>query len=260
MYSSNLPDGNSTYGTGGASSAATGTAARAAKMRSSFPVNKHLGNRILNRLSLEDFARVQPFLERVALVAGEDIYKPEDRIRFVYFPETAVISQFHILEDGRTMETAMVGRDGASGCAAIFGATNAECFWQISVAGAGFRINSEILKQEFARGGSLQKLLLEYVNRYAAQISRSVVCNNYHSIERRFSTWLLMLCDRHGANRIGLTHSQIAAYLGVHRPSFTHIASNLREKGIIDYSRGFLKITDRRALLSASCDCYAEIF
>lgn len=256
MYSTNLPDNNLSYGNGGTATAF----ARAAKRRDAFSSERRFENRILSALSVEDFERLKPSLEAVTFSEGEDIYKPEDKINFVYFPETAVVSQFHILEDGRTMEIAMIGKDGATGFGALFGSENADCFSQISVAGGAYRIGVETLKQEFNRGGALQKLLLEYSNRYVAQISRGVVCNNYHSIEKRFCTWLLMLCDRHGANRIGLTHSQIAGYLGVHRPSFTHIASTLRERGIIDYSRGYLKVTDRAGLLESSCDCYARIY
>ena len=232
----------------------------AAATNESLPNGARFENRILSRLHEADFKRIEPILESVALAAGENIYQPEDPIRFVYFPETAVVSQFYILEDGRTMETAMVGREGATGHCALFGAGAAECFSQASVAGAAHRINAEILKLEFARGGSLRERLLEFASRYVAQISRGVVCNNYHSVERRFCTWLLMLCDRRGARRLDLTHSQIANYLGVHRPSFTHIAKNLREKEIINYTRGFLIVTNRDALLKSACDCYRKIF
>lgn len=253
MYSTNLSIIESNPATNGYS-------ARAARKRAfDSSAGVRITNRILCDLSEEDFARLKPHLESVTLNAGENIYQPEEPIRFVYFPESAVVSQFYILEDGRTMEIAMVGKDGATGYGALFGARQADCFSQISISGSAFKVNAEIVRRELALGGVLQRRLIEFAGELVAQISRSVVCNNYHSVEKRFCTWLLMLSDRHGADKISLTHSQIANYLGIHRPSFTHIASALREKRVIDYTRGHLQIADRRELLESACDCYTAI-
>lgn len=254
MYSSNIPNGimSGTAATFGSSRAAY-------HQRRALAGNQEFSNQILSNLTAKELARLELFLERVTLVEGENLYCQEDEIQYAYFPENAVLSQFYILEDGRTMEIAMIGREGATGCSALFGATAADGWSQVSVAGSAYKISVEALKQEFRGGGDLQKLLLAFTNAYTTQISKSVVCNNYHSVERRFCTWLLMLCDRHGESRISLTHNKIANYLGVHRPSFTHIARNLREKGIIDYTRGQLNIVNRADLFKSACDCYTTI-
>lgn len=216
------------------------------------------GNEILDALPAEDAARLEPHLEKISLRAGDNLYEPEDEIEYVYFPVNAVVSQFYILEDGRTVEIAMIGRDGMTGHGAVFGSETALCFTQISIAGFAYRTSAETVRQEFSRCRTLQNLLLEYSNAYTTQISKKVVCNNYHAVEQRFCTWLLMLYDRIGSDKLMLTHSQIACYLGVHRPSFTHTAKNLRETGIIDYARGHLRILNHRKLENTACECYRK--
>ncbi|MDQ6786729.1 MAG: Crp/Fnr family transcriptional regulator [Acidobacteriota bacterium] len=224
-----------------------------------FPIKKSVGNIILGALSGEDFLRIARASNRISLAEGESLYQPGDKIDYIYFPETAVASQFCILEDGRTVEIATIGKEGITGQRAIFGSQTAVYWTQVSIAGKALKISSEIVRREFSRCETLQMLLLNYLNQYTMQISNRVICNNYHLLEKRFCSWLLMLCDRHGSDTLTLTHSQIAGYLGVHRPSFTHVAKKLREKKIIDYCRGNLSILKRSELLRHACECYTSI-
>lgn len=243
---------------GGDHKAYNGTYAGKQAVRESMFLVKDYGNNVLDGLPDEDLALLKPFMERGTVAAGTSLYQPDDKIKYVYFPENAVISQYCILEDGRTLEIAMIGREGLTGHTAIFGA-HTNSFWtQVSVEGKVSKISVDAVKQVFDKSETLQKLLLDYSNKYTTQISNRVICNNYHSIEERFCSWILMLSDRHASTKLSLTHSQIANYLGVHRPSFTHIAKKLREEKLIDYSRGHLKITDRDGMMDFACDCYRQ--
>jgi hypothetical protein len=47
--------------------------------------------------------------------------------------------------------------------------------------------------------------------------------------------------------------------LGTDRTSVTAAAQSLQERGVIAYSRGKLKILDRKKLEDAVCECYAAI-
>jgi Mn-dependent DtxR family transcriptional regulator len=47
--------------------------------------------------------------------------------------------------------------------------------------------------------------------------------------------------------------------LGVHRPSVSVAARMLQKAGLIDYSRGNIRIADRKGLEAASCSCYKLI-
>jgi len=220
---------------------------------------KKFSNMILGALGREEFQRIASNSNRVLLAESQILYQPDDKIDYIYFPETAVASQFCILEDGRTIEVAMIGKEGITGQGAIYGAEKANYWTQVSVAGKALKISFEVVRQEFKRCETLQAKLLNYFNQYTTQISNRVICNNYHLLEKRFCSWLLMLCDRHGSEEFILTHSHVAGYLGVHRPSFTHVAKKLRERGVIDYCRGNLSVLNRPELLKHACECYTSL-
>jgi CRP-like cAMP-binding protein len=225
----------------------------------SFAVKKTSFNQLLRSLNSVDFARLHPYLEPVSLSSGESLYQPQDRIRYIYFPESAVISDLQMLEDGRTVEVSMTGKEGVVGLSSVFSSQTAANWTEVVVPGNALKLNAQILKQEFGSNISLQASLLGYVNSYIEQISQKVICNNYHQLKERFCSWLLMLQNRNGGNRFLLTHEQIARFLGVHRPGISHITLKLREKGIIDYRRGQIIILKHRELENLTCSCFYSI-
>lgn len=222
----------------------------------SFNFRKQSSNQLLGSFNARDFARLQPYLESVSLIVGESIYQPHDRIRNVYFPETAVISNLQMLEDGRTVEVGMTGKEGVTGFSAIFNAEPPANWTEVVVAGNALKLSARILEQEFASSAALKTSLFGYVNSYIEQISQRVICSNFHRIEERFCSWLLMLYNRSGAEKFSLTQEQIARFLGVHRPSVSLIAGELREREIIDYRRGKIIILNLRKLKQSTCSCF----
>lgn len=217
---------------------------------------KPSSNRLLGSLSARDLSRLQPYLKSVSLIVGENIYQPHDRIRDVYFPESAVISNLQMLEDGRTVEIGMTGKEGVTGFSSVFNVEPPVSWTEVVVAGNALKLSARILEQEFANSPALQMSLLGYVNSYIEQISQRVVCSNFHRIEERFCSWLLMLYNRSGAGKFTLTQEQIARFLGVHRPSVSLIAGELREREIIDYRRGKIIILNLRKLEQSTCSCF----
>lgn len=224
-----------------------------------FKLKKLLKNQILTVLSDKDFARLMPHLEFVAFEPGAEIYQPDEEMQYVYFPEDLVASQVHGLSDGKMGEIAMTGNEGIIGICAIFGFQRQSQWTQITVGGSALRMKISVFKQEFYRSPSIQAALLNFVNLHIAQVSQRSICNVHHLIEERLCTWLLMLDDRNKNNRLMLTQDQIANYLGVNRPSISHIAQNLRDQGKISYLRGQLQITDKKRLQESACECYAVI-
>ncbi len=228
--------------------------------KETFAISKFSSNRLLSVLHDTDLARLMPYFQTVKFSCGENVYQPNDNGQFIYFPETAVFSQLNVLEDGRTVETAMIGNEGMAGIAAILGSNKSFIAWtQSLIGGSALKINASVFKQDFLRHNALHKAFFEYLNNLMNQITQKAVCNQHHLIEERFCTWLLMIDDRCGKNNLILTHEQIAHFLGVHRPSVTCIAQNMRDRGIIKYSRGKIFICDRQILENSACECYNAI-
>lgn len=222
-------------------------------------VKKFTNNQLIAALPESFYEELLPFLESVSLASGDYLYQPCDEVEYLYFPETAVVSEFQILEDGRMLEIAMTGSDGMLGLLPMYDSGKATNWTQVSVAGTAAKISSRTFEKKIARRAEIQKQLFEYINQYVRQISQRSVCNSYHVIEQRFCSWLLMIQDRKKSNKIPLTQEQIARSLGVHRPSLTHIAQNLRAKKIIDYVRGKIYILNRAELENSACGCFSEI-
>jgi CRP-like cAMP-binding protein len=223
------------------------------------PFKGLLANSLLTALPGEDFARLLPFLEPVSLASGQKLNQLGEAIDFAYFPETAVISHVYFLADGSTTAAAIVGREGLIGLSAIFASPRPSYWTQVLISGSALRIGSEILKQEFARAGAMQQLLLGYTSERLAQLSRKAVCNGRHTVGERLCTWLLMIRDRVNEDRLSLTHEEIARHLGARRAGITGCCHALRDAGIVNYHRGMIHILDRQRLERAACECYPTL-
>ena len=218
---------------------------------------KSFKNHLLASCSDYDLARLMPHFESVILASGEEIRTHDNG--YVYFPENAVVSHLYMLEDGNTVEVAMIGGEGATGLCSLFGSDKAAHYVRVIAEGTAIRIKAEVLQKEFTYNRHLQHLLLDYINSHITQISQKTVCKSFHVIENRFCTWLLMLHDRAKRNQFLITQEQISLFIGVYRPTVTLIARALKENGLIDYKRGKISIVDRFGLERKACECYTPI-
>lgn len=216
-------------------------------------------NELLRSLPGDLFSKLQPSLRSVYLDPEQFLYMQDDKLDYIYFPETAVISEFRTLDDGRMVEVMLTGREGAVGMTSLFcHAPVANCT-QVSQAGSAVRIESDVLEKALRLNPELITSLSKEFDHYIRQISQRSVCNMYHSVKERLCTWLLLVQDRCGKKTLKLTHEQIARILGVYRPSITCIALEMRKKKLINYSRGGLSIADRAKVEASACGCYGEL-
>ena len=225
----------------------------------SIPFTGLLTNELLTALSGHEFAMLLPHLEPVSFLMGQDLYEFDDALDFVYFPETAVVSHLYFLQDGSTTAAAIVGKEGMIGLSAILEAPRANYWAEVTLAGTAIRARPEIIKQEFAKGGTMQTILLKYMSSRLAQLSQKAVCNGRHKLEERLCTWLLMIQDRATESTLPLTHEEMAQHLGARRAGITGACNALRDSGIIDYQRGMLRIVERERLEDVACECYRAL-
>jgi CRP-like cAMP-binding protein len=218
------------------------------------------GNLILTGLPADLQRIIEPSLRPLILTKEQFIYQEGDHLDFVYFPETAVVSEFKILEDGRMVEIAVTGREGAIGLSSLFSESHtAPNCTQVSQAGSARKLDAETFEKLLRTNDKLRIGLSRFVDLYIRQISQKAICNMYHSVKERLCTWLLMVQDRCGRTTLNLTHEQIARTLGVYRPSITCIAQELRRARLINYSRGGISICDRKRIEQSACTCYFEL-
>lgn len=216
-------------------------------------------NQVLRSLRqdlLEEFAQ---YLDRVEMPLGEILHRPLEKIEYVYFPETCVISIVTVLENGNGVESGIIGREGVSGTSVIMGENYSPRESTIQLGGEGWRIRTEDFRDFFERHADFRRLVLHYIYAFIAQISQNAVCLCYHVIEQRLARWLLMFDDRSDEKKLRLTQEFIAQMLGVQRPSVSVSAKKLQDLGFISYNRGTIEILDRDGLEGLACECYRMI-
>ena len=216
-------------------------------------------NRILAALNATDYQHFLSQLEQVTLALGDVLYEPGDKIDYVYFPETAVISMLCTMSDGDTAEVGPVGREGIVGLNLFFGTDITPTQLVAHVAGTSLRVRAELLKEELRSERSVMPhLLFRYTQMLLAMTGQASACNKLHSLEQQLGRWLLMMHD-YVSDELLLTHDLIALTLGVRRAGISESASEFRDEGLIDYQRGHLQILNRQGLEGKSCECYQVI-
>jgi CRP-like cAMP-binding protein len=102
----------------------------------------------------------------------------------------------------------------------------------------------------------LQLMLSRYAVVQGMQVAQTAACNRLHDIEHRLARWLLMTQDRVDSESLPITHDFLATMLGTDRPSVSVAAGVLQKKKLIEYTRGAVKIVNRKKLEEAACECY----
>lgn len=216
-------------------------------------------NRILATLLATEYRHLLPKLERVALKRGETVYRADQNIEEVYFPEDAVIAMVDTTDDNRTVEVGIIGREGFVGINIFLGGLVTPDKAIVQISGTAMRMKSKDLRKELRFGSPLQQLLLDYTRAFLAVMSQSVACSQHHSVEQRLARWLLTMSDYVSTREILMDQKTIAAMLGVRRVSITDAASQFQAKGLINYRRSKISVIDKSGLRKKSCECYLVI-
>lgn len=211
--------------------------------------------------ALPDFERerVERNLQPVFLPLGEALYEPGTLLDCAYFPATAMVSIEYLMADGASAAIAAVGNEGLVGIALFMGGQSRPNLAVVQIAGWAYRLKSQFLREEFARGGPLQHLLLRYTMALIVQTAQTAVCNRHHAIDRQLCRWLLLTLDRVPSTVLMMTHEQIAHMLGVRREGVTEAVGILQRLGLLHCSRGRIIVVDRAGIEEHCCECYGVV-
>ena len=216
-------------------------------------------NHLLDALPASDFERIASHLELIPLNLGDVMYESGGRMRYVYFPTTAIISLLYVMEDGASAEIAIVGNEGILGIALFMGGNTTPSRAVVQSAGQGFRLKADLIKVEFEHYGPTMHLLLRYTHALITQMAQTAVCNRHHSVDQQLCRWLLLSLDRLSSNELSMTQELISNMLGVRREGVTEAAGKLQAAGLIRYGRGRITVLDRPALEARCCECYQVV-
>src|SRR3954464_967367 len=217
-------------------------------------------NRLLSTFSVAERALLEPSATLVELRRGEILFEAGMDVPATHFPSAGtVVAIVVVVDDGRTVEVATIGKEGAVG--GIVSGGKAPPFGRaiVQVPGFALRVDLKALEEAKARSPHIRDLFARYSDALLAQVMQSVACNAFHPLEARCCRWLLTAQDRAGRETIPLTQECRAEMLGVQRTTVSAVAKALQDQGLIAYRRGAISILDRAGVEARSCECHGAV-
>ena len=218
-----------------------------------------IGNIVLLSLPDPEFQSVRPLLSFEYLPSHTSLHEPGEKLEFVHFPNRGLVSIVVVTREGKTVEVGVVGNEGLSGTAAVVGLSRYPHRAIVQIAGDGFRVRADALRSLLPSCPYFQNIISRHTVLQGMQAAQSAACNRLHAIEQRLARWLLMMHDRITDGYLAITHDFLATMLGTDRPSVSLAAALLQRKGAIEYTRGAIRIVNRRLLEELACECYPVI-
>jgi CRP-like cAMP-binding protein len=198
-------------------------------------------------------------MEEMDIPHGTVLYGSGEQIKYIYFPETTMISVVAHTEEGQSAEVGLIGYEGVIGLDCLLGGDFAFNEHVAQLPGRVLRLKAAAAKKEFRRGGNFHDLITRFTRNFLLQISQTALCNRLHSLEERLARWILMSDDRSMADRIALTHELLSIMVGSTRASVTRMAIAMQKAGYFTYSRGSIRMLDRKGLEAFTCECYETV-
>jgi Crp-like helix-turn-helix domain len=218
-------------------------------------------NNLLRRLSASDFGLVAPYLTPEEAEANTPLYNPGDDVDTVHFPcGSSLVSYLVANEDGRDVETMLVGREGAVGGIVSLGYLPAYTRMTVKFGGPFVRLPIAKLDDAKTASPSLRNVFARYADCLLAQMFQATACNAVHSIEQRTAKWIISAMERaNGDNVVTLTHEQLATLLGVGRSYASRVIQIFKTEGVLETRRGSILVRDREALQKRACLCNENV-
>lgn len=217
-------------------------------------------NSLLLAIPHAEYERVNAEATLVPLKLRQDLMEPHEAFRYVWFPQSGMLSLVNDMQDDKTsIEVGIIGREGFAGVHIVQGLESQPLRIMVQVAGEAKRIPVERFVAIMEQAPVFKAMLKRYTAALLNQASQQVACNRLHSLEQRCAKWLLTTHDHLDSAELPLTQELLAIMLGVRRPGVTVAAQALQDAGLIRYRRGRIAVTDRLGLEKVACECYRRI-
>ena len=224
------------------------------------PVAKvNVVNQLIQDLPQKLRARLLARCEQVELVFGTILCEANVPFTHVYFPLKGFISLVATVDDHQPLEMGLIGNEGMLGATITLGVDVVPLRGVVQGSGSALRMSAARFRAELRDSPDLRRMVNRYLYVLMAQLSQTAACTRFHDVPARLARWLLMTHDRAHGDHFHLTHTFLADMLGVRRSGVTIAAGDLQRRELISYTRGEIRILDRKGLEAASCECYDAV-
>jgi CRP-like cAMP-binding protein len=213
-------------------------------------------NKLLRALRGDNLELLMPHLSPIKLATRDEIEAPNKSIKAIVFPESGIVSVVARGSHRKQLEVGLIGCEGMTGLTVVMGNDRSPHQVYVQVPGAGQQIASDDLREAMRESPSIRDTMLHFAQSFLIQATHTALSNGSAKLEERLARWLLMAHDRIDGDELPLIHDFLALMLGVRRPGVTLAIHSLEGRGVIEHSRGIIKVIDRKGLEAIANACY----
>lgn len=216
-------------------------------------------NLLLAALSPSYRAYLLSRMRTVSLGPREILYEADETPKYAHFLTSGVASIVISMSNGASTEVGVWGREGLIESFHLLGNSRIPTRCIMQMESTALRMPFKELQKEFQDSQELRDCVLLGVQSHSAILAQLAACNRLHEAEARLARWLLMVRDRAEIDTFLLTQEFLAIMLGSRRTTVTAAAGALQRKGLIQYSRGRIHISNPADLENVACECYGAV-
>jgi CRP-like cAMP-binding protein len=213
-------------------------------------------NALLRALEPAARARLAPHLHKVELRRGEILHDQGQMVDRIHFPLAGLVAVVSESEAGESVQTGMIGCDGAVGAFEAFGSGQFFSKGFVQVPGVALRIGATRYRDIVNSSSALESAMERYIEMTVVEARQLMLCNALHGVQARLCRSILDTLDRSCLEgSLPLTQGALAQMLGVQRTTIASCVSKLQRDGLIKSGRGTIEIVDQERLERLTCDC-----
>jgi len=198
-------------------------------------------NALLKDLEPSARGRFRMQLQPAELRRGEVLHRPGQPVERIYFPLKGLVAVLSETLAGESVQTGMIGCDGAVGAAEACGSGQPLSRSVVQVPGIALHLSAMAYRDLYDTSPALRWGVQRYMEMVLAEARQSVVCNALHPVERRLSRAILDALDRSCLERVlPLTQETLAQMLGAQRTTVAAFLSRMQRSGLVKTGRGML--------------------
>jgi len=208
-------------------------------------------NGLMAQLAISDQQLLLKNARLIELKVGDILVSPDSKEPLIYFVTSGAVALYVTHKPGQIdagLAVGLIGREGALGLQAALGMGIGNLTLMVQTQGYAHVLEAQRFRLLMKRHPDWLMIISRYLWQIHQDIGRLAALSHVHDVKQRLADWLLISEQRCGEEQLIMTHAHIALMLGVRRASITLAARQMKLKGLINYSRGYIHLLDKPAL------------
>ena len=211
-------------------------------------------NGLFKQLPLEVQTLLLATCEPVILKTGQLLGCPDTQAQ-VYFLSGATVALVVEVPAHKSLAMGLLGTDDAAGLWHVVQDPQpvppSALKLRVQTGGPTWAISAITLRDLALQNPALLVVISRHLWQLVTHVANVAACVQTLEIRARLAAWLALSAQKARTTELHLTHEHLAHMLSVRRVSITLAAGELRDQGLLRYSRGLVHILDMPGLISA---------